>query len=563
MASRPEDLCLKAGELRTLPMKCTSNTRNPSATIPYVGTTWILSNQPQSLQRLPADAQSRITEQLGTRTCSAGHPIQVTSAYLRLMPPGAICCTLQFERREHNELHIQDPSFAKCVGQVIAASVGAASSAAQVADSAAIQAIRQRHRGGWYLKVSADEVRGLRSMLDASLKRTHDEIDQPTCRPSVLDNALVLWPSYILSLNSGPPATLTPDCGIDLHELLTQCCETSAQDYTQDARFVQQLVAQVHNGLVALHDLELVHGDVKKENILVQNLHTWKEQDPIDVKLIDFEGVCRVDASAGMGIIKGRSDDDFVGSLSSMSADRLRDDCCRPSKQDDRYALFVLMYNMLHKMDFFYMEHVTMEIPIAENRAPLRTINTGLSCTSSRTAGCRKTVQSVKRAVETALQQPVGVVKCTSLHIRNVRKNNADGCDVLRCSMGFDGVAIAALLDQPSLLQQLATTIVREVCPPNSSDVPVKASYSAAPALRCMWDGIRPRCGEAMTQERRGYAAEMLDQHVPGVCRAVRCMMKARDFDPTWQDAMGGFAGQPDTASASASRLLREKYRTK
>lgn len=576
MASRakgPRDLRLKSGELDTLPMVATDNKRNTLVKIPFMGTTWVLlaAEDLFATEDLIA-AKDYITEQLGKSTCSAGHPIKVTSARLRLKLRG-LYCTLQFEHIQHNELHIKDRSFAKLVGQVIAASVGAAQDLVkvQVADSAAIQDIRRRHRGSWYIKVSAEEARGLQMMLNTSRKRGHDEIDQPTTTTtSALDIPLILWPSFMVSLNSGASATLTPDCGKDLHDLLRQCYDE--KDYTENPQFVQQLVAQVHNGLAALHALGLVHGDVKKENILVQNLHAWNEQDPIDVKLIDFEGVRRVNDSGGMCITKRRSD--FVGSLSSMSADRLRDDYCRPSKQDDLYAIFVLMYNMLNKMDFFYMEHVTMNIPIAETRAPLRSaINTGLSCTlykASIAMGCSKAVQSVKDAVETALQQPVGAVKCTSLRISNVSTHNADDCDVLRCSMAFDGVAIATLLGQPTLLQQLASAIVCEVCQlssssPVSSVKPFKASYSAAPELLCMWDGIRPdeRRGEDMTPERLTQAAEMLDQHVPGVCKTVRCTMKARGFDSTWHDAIGEFAGRSDTISPHVSRFLRDEYRTK
>ena len=96
---------------------------------------------------------------------------------------------------------------------------------------------------------------------------------------------------------------------------------------------VRQIIAQVAKGLQAMHRLEILHQDIRPENIMLDRFGT--------VKIIDF-GACRV---AGIREMQRETQDAALGTLAYMAPEYF---LLEPvSTRSDQYSLAVLTYYLL------------------------------------------------------------------------------------------------------------------------------------------------------------------------------------------------------------------------
>lgn len=96
---------------------------------------------------------------------------------------------------------------------------------------------------------------------------------------------------------------------------------------------VRQIISQIAKGLQAMHRLEMLHQDIRPENIMIDNFGT--------VKIIDF-GACRV---AGIREMKPEIHDAALGTLAYMAPEYFLLESV--STQSDQYSLAVLTYYLL------------------------------------------------------------------------------------------------------------------------------------------------------------------------------------------------------------------------
>ena len=111
---------------------------------------------------------------------------------------------------------------------------------------------------------------------------------------------------------------------------------------------VRQIIEQVAKGLQAMHRLEIIHQDIRPENIMIDRFGT--------VKIIDF-GACRV---AGIREMVKEVDEVALGTLAYMAPEYFLHE--RISTYSDQYALGVLVYYLL-----------TSDLPYQTNIAKCKT----------------------------------------------------------------------------------------------------------------------------------------------------------------------------------------------
>jgi len=134
------------------------------------------------------------------------------------------------------------------------------------------------------------------------------------------------------------------------------------QDYgPADLRQTRAMAEQIINGLRALHRMEMIHQDLKPDNILIDSHGT--------VKLIDF-GSTRI---AGLEEINSRIDRASPqGTLSYAAPECLRGERC--SFASDLYSLGTILYEMLTKR-LPYGESDTPQLKKQRHYTPARRYN--------------------------------------------------------------------------------------------------------------------------------------------------------------------------------------------
>ncbi|MCH7336662.1 bifunctional protein-serine/threonine kinase/phosphatase [Acinetobacter sp. NIPH 2699] len=143
---------------------------------------------------------------------------------------------------------------------------------------------------------------------------------------------------------------------------------------------VRQIIEQVAKGLQAMHRLEMLHQDIRPENIMLDRFGT--------AKIIDF-GACRV---AGIREMKREVNDFALGTLAYMAPEYFLFETV--STRSDQYALAVLAYYLLtgdlpyqtniakckskkdfRKLHYFSVFHHRKDIPIWIDHALEKAVN--------------------------------------------------------------------------------------------------------------------------------------------------------------------------------------------
>lgn len=144
-------------------------------------------------------------------------------------------------------------------------------------------------------------------------------------------------------LKLAPYITISNFIGYDMMESVS----TDKSGVWNSMSFVKTIFEQLQNGLDVIHQHRIYHGDVKMENIVVDEVRQV-------VKLIDFGSALVVGCKELTEYDHANFTDNVMyGTRENIHPTRLISDRRNPSRKDDLYALGAVLYRCATLLDFF------------------------------------------------------------------------------------------------------------------------------------------------------------------------------------------------------------------
>lgn len=187
---------------------------------------------------------------------------------------------------------------------------------------------------------------------DVARKRDHvavSAVQQSTRNIASMDDYIItplvcVRPDQcITDLKQAPYVTISSFIGYDMMESVS----TDRSGVWNSMPFAVTIFEQLQNGLDAIHERHIYHGDVKMENIVVDEVRQV-------VKLIDFGSALVVGCKELTEYDHANfTDNTMYGTRENVHPTRLSSDRRNPSRKDDLYALGAVLYRCATLRDFF------------------------------------------------------------------------------------------------------------------------------------------------------------------------------------------------------------------